>query len=268
MDGSVSIQKGPPYRICKGFCRNEHKILEFAGVYSCSTCASTVCRFCCARNKKTVECFDCLRDGIFGVNDVSETEMRETLSLYNVHVPASAGYAEVMLLYDEVVDGNHVKALQNQTSKVYFPKFPSVFLDNIFTSYLKVTDFPRVVRDDSFTPQQVIDVVDLISQLVIRKSDTMVGQASDALLRKQYPVHTVMPDLLVHFALKSRVHSGLRLLKRAVRHAVDPLCPKILNDNIQIGSKNGKVFFSIKGKVCASMKTCMYETKVTFTDDT
>jgi len=43
LDGSVSIEKGPPYRICKGFCWNKHKFLEFDGVYLCSTCASMVC---------------------------------------------------------------------------------------------------------------------------------------------------------------------------------------------------------------------------------
>jgi len=80
-------------------------------------------------------------------------------------------------------------------------------------------------------------------------------------------VHEVVPELLVKFASKSRVHSGLCLLKWAVCHAIDLLCPELLNDSIAIGSHNGKLFIAIKVKVCASMKTCLYETKIVFTSD-
>jgi len=75
-----------------------------------------------------------MHSGVFGVNDVSESEMREILSLYNINVHATASYSESMLFYNEFIDGNGVQAFYEQMAEVKFPHIPIDCFNNIFES--------------------------------------------------------------------------------------------------------------------------------------
>jgi len=55
MDGSILIEKGPAYRVCKGFGPSDHKYLEIEGTHTCSMCASVVCCFCCMTHGNTTK---------------------------------------------------------------------------------------------------------------------------------------------------------------------------------------------------------------------
>jgi len=81
---------------------------------------------------------------------------------------------------------------------------------------------------------------------------------------KTYAVHGVMPDLFVCFAQECRIDNGIRILKRAVRHAIDPRMPNFMNDQIEIGIRDNNLYFNINGQVRASMKSALYNTRVAF----
>jgi len=86
LDNSILMEKGPAFRVCKGFGTGQHKYLEFEGTHTCSTCACIVCHFCCITENHDTKCLGCLRAAVFGISNVSKSEMRETLLLYNVMV--------------------------------------------------------------------------------------------------------------------------------------------------------------------------------------
>jgi len=73
-----------------------------------------------------------------------------------------------------------------------------------------------------------------------------------------------MPALIIEFAKGLRVHSGLQLLKRAVRHAIDPLIPDFLGKHVHIVEYDGEVCFHVVGKVHASMKSAFYNSQILF----
>jgi len=80
----------------------------------------------------------------------------------------------------------------------------------------------------------------------------------------KYAIYSTMPELLVNFAKGCRIHNGLRLLKRAAHHAVDPMMSDFLSERLQIGLHDGSFYFDINGRVHASMKKHDYATRVAF----
>jgi len=66
---------------------------------------------------------------------------------------------------------------------------------------------------------------------------------------KMYAANSAMPGMFVYFAKHCHIHSGLRLLKRAIRHAMDPLMPDFMKENVSIGMYNDKLFLDLDGSV-------------------
>jgi len=88
---------------------------------------------------------------------------------------------------------------------------------------------------------------------------------------KMYAVHGVMPDMYACFAKHSRINigesTGLCLLKRAVRHATVPLIPSFLNNQLEVGLLNNEMYFDLRGQVKASMKSALYNTRISFSKE-
>ena len=70
------------------------------------------------------------------------------------------------------------------------------------------------------------------------------------------PVYDVMPSLFIDFANGSRAGSGFRLLKRCLRHALDPKAfPLMENDAcLFINEEDGEMGLVLNNKVGESMK--------------
>ena len=66
----------------------------------------------------------------------------------------------------------------------------------------------------------IVETVDLMASIV-RYDDKRMKEATKDLGYKLL-VLDVLPSIIVDFAQKSRVSSGYRLLKRCIRHALDP----------------------------------------------
>ena len=86
---------------------------------------------------------------------------------------------------------------------------------------------------------------------------------------KHYKVHDALPSLLVKFCEGSRVHGGLRLMKRCCRHCVASHEPDIKDGIFELGKYNDKLYMHIKKNVAPSYKTktekTNYQTECVFT---
>ena len=66
----IPVIEGPAMSTCRGYAddtRGAHKFLRAEGVYACSLCRSTLCRFCIWNDKvppMSYVCFGCKRDGM------------------------------------------------------------------------------------------------------------------------------------------------------------------------------------------------------------
>ena len=66
--------------------------------------------------------------------------------------------------------------------------------------------------------------------------------------------------VFVEFANGSRVNSGYRLLKRCLRHSLDPRTPSIMNRraSLFVHKEDGEVGFVLENDISASMKESQY----------
>jgi hypothetical protein len=71
--------------------------------------------------------------------------------------------------------------------------------------------------------------------------------------------------MIQNFADASRFHSGFRLLKRAIRHAMDPQAASILSASGSVIQYGSQVGLHLRHKVKASMKADVYSVEVSFT---
>jgi len=194
--------------------------------------------------------------------------MHATLEAVDVAPPATAMYREVMLLYEDIVDNQKTAAIHDNTVNVVFPTNSSQFFDNIGTSSIDtvnqltvtVMDLGRVVRDPALPLTDVCALVEILSALVV------IDSANGTIIsRKEYKIHTIMSNLLISFAQGLHAgNEGLRMLKHAVQHAVDPLMPCFLNERLHIGTHAGNLYIDIDGNVHASMKARNYRMSIAF----
>jgi hypothetical protein len=74
--------------------------------------------------------------------------------------------------------------------------------------------------------------------------------------------------MIMNFARNTRVESGERLMKRAIRHALDSKTPPILHAQGLVIDHDGEIGLVIEDKIAASMKDDVYNVKVGFTHST
>ena len=71
--------------------------------------------------------------------------------------------------------------------------------------------------------------------------------------------------MIVQFAQGSRVISGERLLRRCIRHSLDPKTPSILRAHGSVFQHCGEVGFAIRHQISPSFKDGMYSVTSAFT---
>jgi hypothetical protein len=111
----------------------------------------------------------------------------------------------------------------------------------------------------------------LIDAIVFTDTDFHVLLGDRSLCVKEIKVNQAtstipVPPLLMKFANGSRVHSGLRLLKRSARHSIDLITPDVMQGQIKLCDWNGKMVFVLSHKVKALMRSFTYDTQVAFSD--
>jgi len=271
-DEQTAITKFLPTKTCVGLgCDSQHCFLAAEGFSFCSSCKQIICCHCAGdiRDPGSVLCFPCFRGESVGDEDsVSETEMRSALKQHHVSCPAAASYAEVLDLYSQWVVESKYDIFDDAIKKVKYPLLPTRVLEPSelqlggpisFIKKLKVAELGFHMQDQTLAMERIQSVVSLLSSLVdFRKEETaMMGLPS--------AIQGVMPSLIVNFANGARVHSGLRLMKRAVRHAIDPVTPDIMDATLKLCEYKGEMVFVLIHKVKASMRKSVYNTEVAFT---
>ena len=141
---------------------------------------------------------------------------------------------------------------------VPFPIYPSNSLDIVreedrskkygFGKILLTFDLHdggRFICDPQIKNQLVEPVINLLAATVRYDEN-----------RKQYTdfnsnVYDVMPDIFVEFANSSRVSAGFRLLKRCLRHALDPKTHPLMEQSASffIHDKDGELGLVLKNKI-------------------
>ena len=70
--------------------------------------------------------------------------------------------------------------------------------------------------------------------------------------RNLYGIQNVLPSLLLKFCQGCRVHGGLRLMKRAVRHSIYRYEPDFRDADFKLGRYKGKLCMQLTKDVAAS----------------
>jgi hypothetical protein len=86
--------------------------------------------------------------------------------------------------------------------------------------------------------------------------------------RDEERTYQVIPKIKRRFAEGARLHSGIRLLRRSVRHAMDPKAFIILLCKGNVIKYENKTGLLLVHKVKASMKPPIYDVQVAFTAET
>lgn len=108
-------------------------------------------------------------------------------------------------------------------------------------------------------------LINLFASIV--RFDALQKQKSSDYVSHSLPVLDVLPSLFVEFANKSRVSSGFRLLKRCLRHALDPKCIPLDNTKAYLfeTDTDSELGMVLSNSIPASMKDSYYNSTIAFT---
>lgn len=193
--------------------------------------------------------------------------MRQELRINHVYVPATATYAQVLSLYSDRVIDKKLHIFQKSISEVKYPIHPAKVLQQseletdgvmkLLQSF-PVKKLSQYIQDPLLNLTQVKSIIHILAALV-RISPTKVGDAT-----LPPALSAVMPTLLVEIANESRVHSGLRLVKRAVCNSMNPNGPDVMDATMKVCElrETGVMVLVLDYKVKASMRNVVYNTQV------
>ena len=243
-----------------------HTFMIGEGTRSCVACQRIYCRMCVSSDAGL--CIPCLGVG-GGVNiedssvaNLSEADLRHALS-EKIEVPASLPIGDLQELYINVVENNSMDSLGSfLLKKVPFPiYYPSIALNRARGNlkYLLSFDFHdggRFLCSHTLSTKQRCGLINLFVCLVT------FHKAESSTLPK---AATVLPCIISDFAKNARVDSGERLMKRAIRHALDTKTPPVLHAQGCVIEHDDDIGLVIEDKIAASMKDDIYNVKVGFT---
>lgn len=278
-DHEIKDIEGPPTETCRGCLTSDvHKFLKAEGSYRCHQCRNLICRSClwnpsasCSGDEEVQHlCLHCKMDTIVGVDEVTETEMRQYLTDRKVSYNVSATYEEILSTY-HLMKSNDNDMFIEAIDDVQYPLLPASALHYsglfapdskirpIIDDYEKRGPIESIVRYMAAKPRDIMKFVCLLSSLTHFKE----RESKEALT-----VEHVVPKNVVLMACGSRVDSGGRLLKRSVRHILDPGTQCIGDAKFVFGYFEEKPCLVILGHtVKASMKNDEYCVECAFTED-
>ena len=118
-------------------------------------------------------------------------------------------------------------------------------------------DMPSLIKDKSMTPSYVTSFVCILSSFLKLPTN------SDQHTTKSH-CKSVTSPLIYNFDDKSKVHSGERLIKLYIRHAMDKVSPSVIDGNISVGSHNDEMVIIFDNEVKPSMIKSSCNTKICF----
>ena len=229
---------------CVGICDSTgHVFLKHEGSFKCNHCCRSICITCKFEEvneagEKKIYCSNCFKEEILSPDSsnnttntltniyISRETMRAALATVGTEVLATDNYVDVNDLYDALVENNGaVYDGRILSESVTIPEKPSSFLNTMHTiTSFDIRNGGRYIHDDNLSTRQIIEITKLLASLV------MIEQMNNNTRNNE--TYHVLPKMIIEFVKKSRVNSGYRLCKRAVRHALDAQANHIFNAKI------------------------------------
>ena len=185
----------------------------------------------------------------FGIIDavIDLKTMKDELHNIGSQIPPRSSYLEVRQVYEELIVEKNMDLYIDQIHEF---RYPTLSTNNINSKDFSIKwrgcvgDVGEVLCRDSVTSIDIGNIIHLFAELVRFDESKVTG--------KRYSVHSIMPAILTEFCIGSRVHSGLRLMKRAARHSIYQQEPDVRKANMTIGYYKGSLYFQIEKHVAAS----------------
>ena len=149
-------------------------------------------------------------------------------------------------IYDHYVSKKSVDRFRD--IHVKFPVLnPNQFSNGINSLFsFEVKDGGRFISDKRLDNKYLPGLVDIFASLVL--FDNKKYTTFDS------PVYEAIPTLLVDFAYNSREGAGYRLLRRCLRHSMDPKGSQVLNSSGRLFVYENEIGLHLNSYVPASMK--------------
>lgn len=213
-------------------------------------------------------CFDCYMSEVAvsspNINEQPTLRhMRSMLLTRRIETTNEDNVLDVADLFEALVENNENEIYEGADlmAHISLPLHKTSYLNNEkVICRFDLRNGASFIRDNSLTLYKKLDIVYLLPRLV-HASHIKNGTEIEKII-------SILPDMIVDFAQRSRFHSGYRLLKRAVRHAMDPEGCSIMSSNCYIVECQDTIGIHISHIVKASMKKEAYRTNVSFTTST
>lgn len=165
--------------------------------------------------------------------------MKYTLSTSCINVPATATPLEIRELYESYILNEKASFYKDDIRAV---KYSLLTKEQLCLDKTEVIAFGRI--KDISREISSLDSSDALYAFsgLCAKSVTFTQSSKD---EKVYGMDKVVPSLVMNFCQNSRVHSGLSLMKRALRHSVYVDEPDILDAHYKVGWFEEKLFLEI-----------------------
>jgi hypothetical protein len=178
---------------------------------------------------------------------VTEEDMVKALHSLGMQARGTDDMMEVSNIYDALISNKlAIYYGPHLLSRLIFPTHDSTYLKTIVrVSLLDFKKGGRYFASNEFTTQQKIEITQILTQL---------ANTPESLNSNEDRTYQVIPIIIREFANGARIFTGFRLLKRAIRHAMDPKAIDIRGCICNVFQEDGKIGLVIEHEVKASMK--------------
>jgi hypothetical protein len=261
--------------LCKGNVSGEHYFMCAEGHNYCSKCNETICIECTMTDVENPEpknlcyqCFlpvvslgECCNDQM--EEDMTVEEIREALRDMGIDTSTTDDINDLYNMYDEAKD-QLVYDEMMINGQVKFPSQSSDYIRTLETNKVSSFEFKnggQFIIDETLSNQQIYKMIKIISSLVDIFSETEETE------EYQKSTYRLVPAMIVRFSQLARVHSGFRLVRLCLCHAVDPQTVGILNTSGHVSLHNHKPCLLVHHRIRASMRQITYDISVAFDDE-
>ena len=127
---------------------------------------------------------------------------------------------------------------------------------------LEVKNGGRFISDKRLDNKYLPGLVDICASLILFDNKKYTSFDSPV-----YEVYEAIPTLLVNFVYNSREGEGYRLLRRCLRHSMDPKGSQVLNSSGRLFVYENKIRLHLNSYVPASMRNKTYSPEVAIKND-
>jgi hypothetical protein len=115
-------------------------------------------------------------------------------------------------------------------------------------------DGATFLQDESLSLEEVVSIIHILAEFVRREDPPPAAQTK----KRLDVIRKIMPSIITAIAEGSRKDSGERLLRRSMRHALDPQNPPLVGGEGGVVTIGEEVGLRLKTNIRASMKNQAY----------